>query len=486
MFKNQYLVATNPAVTNGVDIKVESFGPFFVYAEVTLPFFRFEADDKAIILLGHVINPEMPSLSNQGVLEDLFSKSKNANHIEKEIEYLCGRFVIICRFGEDYVVYGDASHTRQILFGQVGTAKILTSSLNFYYFLFQDKLQVDQNVLEVTQHKNFNRGEHDFYGTHTIDSRFKRLLPNHCLNLNKSTISRVNIFNKNLNFSDTVDRSIELLKGTFSAMSRRYQMFHPLTAGWDSRMLLATGYEYRDIINYYIFSRPNNKDSHDIRVPREISKEFGLNLEVCHTQDLTPEFVEAFKRENVVPRIVPKTSDIQYHYYHTSKIENAVNVNGCGGNTMRMLYGKLYREIKLSELPYFTTYGYSNEFIVSEIETWFKDVTPYSKDVQISILDLFYIENRMGNWGALYPAEQDIALEEIMPFNNKELLSNPLRLSPKERGYPEHKVTVEIIKRTQPDLLKYPINSDDSLKKVIKGYFFTNKMLMRLKHLGLA
>ena len=46
----------------------------------------------------------------------------------------------------------------------------------------------------------------------------------------------------------------------------------------------------------------------------------------------------------------------------------------------------------------------------------------FAKANNISILGLFCWEQRMGQWHALYQYEQDVAIEEFCPFNNKGLL----------------------------------------------------------------
>ena len=40
--------------------------------------------------------------------------------------------------------------------------------------------------------------------------------------------------------------------------------------------------------------------------------------------------------------------------------------------------------------------------------------------------DFLYWEQRLGNWGAMYPAEQDIAVDEVSPFNNRLILTTML------------------------------------------------------------
>ncbi|MBJ3793540.1 hypothetical protein I8J38_34180, partial [Bacillus sp. OA1] len=74
------------------------------------------------------------------------------------------------------------------------------------------------------------------------------------------------------------------------------------------------------------------------------------------------------------------------------------------------------------------------------------------------ILDLFYWEQRMGNWGTMYQAEQDIAIEEFCPFNNRRLLIALLKLEKEYRQGPEHIIYKKMINSLWPETLSEPIN----------------------------
>jgi len=172
--------------------------------------------------------------------------------------------------------------------------------------------------------------------------------------------------------------------------------------------------------------------------------------------------LKEYNKEHVMPRILPKTANIQYHYYNSDK-PGTINVNGNGGEIARCYYGYTNRKITLEMLLLFSGYPSSIEFVRQELDCWFVDASQFAEEHKIPLLDLFYWEQRMGNWGALYPFEQDIAIEEISPFNNKSLLYALLRVKASKRRSPDYKFIRKLIQNLWPDTLSEPINPDKTI-----------------------
>jgi hypothetical protein len=76
----------------------------------------------------------------------------------------------------------------------------------------------------------------------------------------------------------------------------------------------------------------------------------------------------------------------------------------------------------------------------------------------LNIFDMLYLEQRLGNWGALYPAEQDIAIEELSPYNCR-LLIETLLSSPRElRAAPDYPLFSKLMHKMWPEVMSLPIN----------------------------
>jgi hypothetical protein len=118
------------------------------------------------------------------------------------------------------------------------------------------------------------------------------------------------------------------------------------------------------------------------------------------------------------------------------------------------------------------------------IDLWFVGAESFCRDYNIPILDLFYWEQRMGHWGSQYPQEQDIAIEELSPFNNRNLLLSLLRVPSSERASPDYSFFRKLIGELWPEALAEPINpgnAGDYLKSVVKRHSVTRYYASILK-----
>ena len=86
----------------------------------------------------------------------------------------------------------------------------------------------------------------------------------------------------------------------------------------------------------------------------------------------------------------------------------------------------------------------------------------------------------MGNWGAMYPFEQDIAVEEFCPFYNKNMLFSIMRIDPKNRSFFRSKFHQNLIKYLWPETLTEPINPVGFIG-YIRGLSGRNSMLRYFK-----
>ena len=64
----------------------------------------------------------------------------------------------------------------------------------------------------------------------------------------------------------------------------------------------------------------------------------------------------------------------------------------------------------------------------------------------------------MGRWGALYPAEQDIQIEEFSPYNNRYLIRTLMCVPQELRCAPKYKFWVDMMRRMWPEVVNYPFN----------------------------
>ena len=105
-------------------------------------------------------------------------------------------------------------------------------------------------------------------------------------------------------------------------------------------------------------------------------------------------------------------------------------------------------------------------FAIKNMKKWFNEIKTIISKSGINILNLFYWEQKIGNWCASSGVDLDIAIEHFYPFNCRKLLEILLSVNKKYREYPDVTLYKELIKQLWPDTLKVPINPTKITEKL--------------------
>ena len=471
VYKNQYLI-TNKNLSCSHDLKIGFFHNLNVYSHPSLNLSTAKSQRSEILLLGYIINPLRPEEDNDTIVSNLSNVCSTIDSLFKEVQQFSGRYVLLYKNDSHFIAVGDACSLRQRYYAFFEDNIVLTSSPKMYLDLFGYDAEISQSKKAFINLKEYEKTAHAWFGDKCIDDRLMKVLPNHFIDIANKRVSRTPIYYKELvGDQDVLEFSSAILMGTFDAIIRRYRIIQPLTAGWDTRTLLAACKNVKDKIQFYVCAGPELSDGHpDIVVPLRLSKRLGLNFQVLRVEELKREFLDVYTREHIFPRIAYNTNYIQYHYYNDRQ-DNIINVTGSVAEVFRCFYG--YTNCKINEKMLLCFSGYFNksDYVKEEIANWLDGVKEFSEQFEIPILDLFYWEQRMGNWGALYPSEQDIAIEEFSPFNNKDMLLSILRINRRKRASPNFSFIYKLIEILWKEATVEPIDPGDMfIKKLIKRY----------------
>ena len=97
-------------------------------------------------------------------------------------------------------------------------------------------------------------------------------------------------------------------------------------------------------------------------------------------------------------------------------------------------------------------------FACDQVSVWFDAARPVSGSANIDILDLFYMEHRMGSWQAQSQLEWDIVQETFTPYNHRGLLEVLLSAPAALRSAPDYRLYGMICKAMWPQVMKLPVN----------------------------
>jgi hypothetical protein len=459
MYRNQYFISKKQ-ISNNSHLNKSTFNNLIIYSHPSLEIVKVNNSLTGVLLLGYIIDPLNPDHRSDDIVNRLAENCKTKESFFKEIQLLSGRFVLLYKNDTNFLAMGDTCALRNLYYSFIDDDTTLTSSPKMFLDLYKIELVISDLKQELISMKEYIDSERYWFGEESFDDRLRKVLPNHYLDITNKKVKRTPIYREELiSINDTLEYTATVLKGSLNAIIRRFKVLQPITAGIDTRTLLAASKEFKDNIHYYSFDTSSLKvRPPDSWVPQRLSERLGLCFHLIRPGNLKEEFLTEYKKEHIFPRILPQLPQIQYHYYNYSN-KNAVRICGFGGEISRNRAGLTKRRINTSMISHLL-FGYQgkSEYLNRAIDTWLEEARPYSEEYNLPLLDLFYWEQQMANWGSQYPFEQDIAIEEFCPWYNKNMLLSVMRTDPKERSMFKSKFHYNLVKHLWPEALAEPIN----------------------------
>jgi hypothetical protein len=492
-FRRQYIIANRElSVNNGWPVIKLMKNPagYYLYHHPDLTCHVIQTAGAEIILLGYAFDPLKPGLDEAGILSELTSARSYADVLTRTLG-ISGRYVLLYVDEKSVNLCNDATGFREIYYyvnaglsAAGSTPKILADMLGIGE-------TNDPDIQAFYNSSAFNDLEKRWLGEQTVYDGILHLVPNHWLDLQLGKTVRYwpVAERREQNLSETGDFLAELLTGTYEATAGKFKLYQGLTGGWDTRLLLAASRKYIKDIHYYFLrgfkSDSNLGESGDYTISTSIAAQHNIPLEVILLQrEITdPEFVRVFYQNNHLARkkLLPF-----YFRCHQDKLDQTMTVAGTGSNETLRLMSSIGRNVRdARKIAGLMGYGDLN-YAVNAVDRWLID----SKDLQrlnYKVIDIFYWEQLIGNWGALSGSEQDIVREELRPFNNRLIINSYLSLKDKfrYRDYPQ--AHVYIINKLWPELMQFDLDMRLAKeKKVLRRLGleqFTDKVYQNLKKL---
>ena len=476
---NQYFITNDTSISlDATDFGLNKIDDYQVYNHKNLKANRFEYESNALVVLGDIFDSFNPDYSIDEIGEELI-KCLTFDELLQHLDKLTGRFVLFVKINEAYYVLSDFFCQRQVYYwlinGKVyasSSPKLILDSLHLKVEMDAEKRTLNTSNYFLKIHEHWLLGETDW------DSRLKKLLPNHYLNISQKVIKRIPVFvSKTEDKKRVQEEALTILKNSIEAYSKRYALLLGLTSGYDSRLLLATSYSLRHIIKYFTFSRNDTYVKRDVAIAKRLAKKYSLNYQEIETEDLSQDFITEFESQFIIPRLLDKTKNIQW--FKNQKLQNTAVVSGNGGALIRSIYND---NSFTNGLSICKTIEYEpSEININALNSWLKSVKEYSAENKLLISDLFYLEIRLGKWGSKMVHEMDISdVEEFSPYNNRYLMySLLLNYNQEERKT----ITLNLLEQSLEGVTTIPFNPKtwkDTIKKII-FYEYYKKWIQRIK-----
>jgi len=456
LYRRQFILG-NRLISELPEWKAIQFASFHLKVHPDLETTLSTGSTTEFLLLGFVLNHQRPEASNQEIMDEM---AGTCHDIETMLEYcrdLCGRYIIIFNFS-----------------GKTGLVSDLIGSRTVYYCIQQNSIWCASQpntlarflgigddcspvVRDYTEMGMFASGEGCWIGDGTKYEGVKHLLSNHYLDFEKK---------KSIRYwptrpLDTLDmesasfKSAEILENTMRAATNRFPMSMAVTSGWDSRCLLAATRKVSSKIYYYIHQYGEMTNSQpDIKVPRKLAQKVGFPFHVINCSDYQDDVFDVALEKNVFVLHNPAKKVLYRSFYQD--FQGKVNASGNISDLCRTIYG-IDPVLGIADLLALAQLS-DSEYAAASLTDWYAEAKSRCDALGYNLRDLFFWEQNLANWGCMFAAELDIAIDEFYPFGTRRLVETILAVDGKLRPYNNSKVHRRIIELLWPELLSEPIN----------------------------
>jgi hypothetical protein len=194
----------------------------------------------------------------------------------------------------------------------------------------------------------------------------------------------------------------------------------------------------------------------DLTIPAALLNRLGLKHNIIESpKNVDEQFSNIFKQNvTLAHEIWSLDAQAIFYFYRLRKVVISGSVSEIARN-FYVLPRYVEKKITAEKLASLAGMG-SHPFAVRCSDGWLGKL---GKTYNLRTLDLFYWEQRVGNWVAMCQKEFDIAWQEIFsPFDCRLLLMTMLSVKNKYRRAPKFPLYKEIMLALWPEVLKDPIN----------------------------
>ena len=458
MNRKQYFITNDQEITiSNKEFCKYSVPNYSIFCHQDLDFTIASIDDVHIVLLGFIIDPYQPEATNQEITDRLANCTTKTDFF-KSLEVFTGKYAVFYSSKECEILMTDFFSERQLYHWK---------NKEYYYISSSDKLILDTVGLAakissekeslITSALFLNINEHWLLSEEDWDERIKKLIPNHYLDLQQNNTKRLPIFVSNqLDEKEVLDAFKTYLQNVMKAITLRYtSIYFPITAGYDSRLLLAASIQWKAKMNYYIFNSGKTYVLRDVKIAKRIARKFQLPFKEIIVPEMSASFKKEYATHFIVPRFLSKTRNIAWFKNHIT--EPTINISGGGGN-LKGVYNEekftsiqaICKEIEYDKLPIHK----------KALEKWLLKAKPYAEKYNIPLNDLFFQELRMGKWASKMYHEADItSVDYYSPLNSRHIMYMAfLNIPDTRRHMPSSILFKTLMEDMLPGTTKIPFN----------------------------
>lgn len=467
LFRRQFLIVPHSTADAPAGWTHRMVGARHLYAHPDLTVTAHCTEGRGeLLLLGFAIDPREPEADDAQILASLAGSlgavAGDDEAFLDELDALSGRFLLLVAEEQRLRLFPDASALRRAVFTGRGTDFHAASDTALLRTVLP--LGATDRLRVFTDSRHFRTSEENWLPADvTLHPEVHRLKANHVLCSESGEQAR--FWPRSPLVPLPPAAAATAIAGTLAASiagaHRRFPLVLPLTAGVDSRTLLAATLSLpRQIDAYTLTYRDLVRSSTDVDVPRRLSAALGFPHRVipCRRRPRT-----AWRR------LYLQHSELAHHR-EDGRIASGIGrglgfgrvaLNGTVAEAGRDFY---YRDGSppptetaadiLALVP-----GWAEiPFVVDAVESWFAEARPVADRFGYELSSLFYWEHRTAGWQAQSQLEWDIVFDSFSPFSNRRLLERMLGVDHRLRLTPGYPLLYDVIRALSDDVLVEPVN----------------------------
>lgn len=438
-----------------------------ISAHPDLPMTHVEQGRRSITLLGFVLDPDDPSADDAKIIDRLCRELDKSSDFPGLTSRLGGRWVMVVHDGDETVLFHDAAGLRQVYYLRAsepqGARLVCASQPGLLAELHG--LTPDPAALDYVK----SRGDSDWEvywlpGDTSPYQEVKALLPNHLLRIEERAVARYwpTTDVKPISYEKGLRDSVRLLRGLVDSARRRHKLAVAMTAGWDSRLMLALSKEEApDLYCYTLLYPSTSRRSRDVYVPAKLLAKLGIEHHLLRYPEVADtSFKEVAKRSSssVHTAYCLDTQALRDDYP-----PERLCVTGDVAEVVKVHYrivGRAQRRPTPAELAAVAKIG-AHPFALAAFESWLSGVP---QQEHIDLLDLFCWEQMAGRWHGQIRAEYDIVQESFAPLDCRALLLTMLAVDERYRTGPKFRLFRDMLAALWKDVLQVPINPREKIR----------------------
>lgn len=455
--RRQFILGPEPPLADPAWATTTVAGKFCMASHPDLPVTQVDSNAVELTLIGVILDPDAPQRSDREVVESLLPEAFDEDALHQGLRRMGGRWALfVAAEGREPYVFHDPCGLRQIVHARTHDGVWCASEP--LLLARQLSLQADPAAIRFLN-SPYARSYTEFWlpGTTTPFLGVAQLLPNHALGLTTQRVRRY--WPKTpwprRSLADAAAEAAHLLRGIVEAAAFRFPLAFELTAGVDSRAVLAAG---RPIVNDAYIYTLTNPDLAFAERDAAVAERLAVVAGVAHHRIACPSTMDpafaAFYRGNTASAHETWGATVegllgQFPAEH-------VALSGSCSEISRRGYRRIH-PVDPAGLARLENMG-MEPFVLAAIKDWLADARqiPFSSDE--ILVELYYWEARMGRWLGSAHSEFDVAQETLAPFNCRAVAETLLGVDIPDRDPPASLVHKRIIEQLWPELLTAPFN----------------------------